>query len=145
MYYTLGTMHSVTTCTLVHSFVAQNTTDCNTINRTMTSSNVLKSSIFFNNSTMYGGESKIIRNVGACCAVGYTACWEWCDTCGLLVSPLSIRKGPNASGSFLMLNACATILEPLDPFVDHPLWHDSVPILHWYPSMHFGTWYTFSP
>jgi hypothetical protein len=27
----------------------------------------------------------------------------------------------HASGSFLMLNACATILEPLDPFVDHPL------------------------
>jgi hypothetical protein len=26
-----------------------------------------------------------------------------------------------ASGSFLMLHACATILEPLDPFVDHPL------------------------
>jgi len=25
------------------------------------------------------------------------------------------------SGSFLMLNACATILEPLDLFVDHPL------------------------
>jgi hypothetical protein len=27
-----------------------------------------------------------------------------------------------ASGSFLMLNACATILEPLDPIVEHPLW-----------------------
>ena len=26
-----------------------------------------------------------------------------------------------ASGSFLMPNACATILEPLEPFVDHPL------------------------
>ena len=26
-----------------------------------------------------------------------------------------------ASGSFLMLNACASILEPLDPFVDYPL------------------------
>ena len=50
-----------------------------------------------------------------------------------------------ASGSFLMLNACATILEPLDPFVDHPLRHDTVPILHWYPSMHCGIWYTFSP
>ena len=25
------------------------------------------------------------------------------------------------SGSFLMLNACATILDPLDPFVDHLL------------------------
>jgi hypothetical protein len=35
--------------------------------------------------------------------------------------PLSLRKKPDASGSFLMLNACATILEPLDPFVDHPL------------------------
>jgi hypothetical protein len=38
-----------------------------------------------------------------------------------------------------------TILELLNPFVDHPLWHDTVPILHWYPSMHFDTWYTFSP
>jgi hypothetical protein len=27
----------------------------------------------------------------------------------------------HASGSFLMLNACAIILEPLDPFIDHPL------------------------
>jgi hypothetical protein len=26
-----------------------------------------------------------------------------------------------ASGSFLMLSAFATILEPLDPFADHPL------------------------
>jgi hypothetical protein len=25
------------------------------------------------------------------------------------------------SGSFLMLNVCAIILEPLDPFIDHPL------------------------
>jgi hypothetical protein len=50
-----------------------------------------------------------------------------------------------ASGSFLVLNACRTILEPLDLFVDCPLWRDTVPILHWYPSMHFSTWYTFSP
>jgi hypothetical protein len=27
----------------------------------------------------------------------------------------------SASGSFLMLDACAIILEPLDPFVDHQL------------------------
>jgi hypothetical protein len=32
------------------------------------------------------GESKIIRNVGTSCAVGYTSGWAWCDTCGLLVS-----------------------------------------------------------
>jgi hypothetical protein len=35
---------------------------------------------------MYEGESKIIRNVGTCCAVGYTAGWAWCGTCGLLLS-----------------------------------------------------------
>jgi hypothetical protein len=32
-----------------------------------------------------------------------------------------MQKEPGASGSFPMLNACATILEALDPFVDHPL------------------------
>jgi hypothetical protein len=37
------------------------------------------------------------------------------------ISALSMRKEPDASCSFLMLNACTTILEPLDPFVDHPL------------------------
>jgi hypothetical protein len=35
-----------------------------------------------------------------------------------MVLPFPTRT---ASGSFLTLNACATILEPLDPFVDHPL------------------------
>ena len=50
-----------------------------------------------------------------------------------------------ASGSFPTLNACATIFEPLDPFTDNPLRRDTVPILHWHPSLHFGTWYTFSP
>jgi hypothetical protein len=43
-----------------------------------------------------------------------------------------------------MLNACATILEPLDPFEDNPFQHDAVPVLHWHPT-HFSTWYTFSP
>jgi hypothetical protein len=179
----------------------------------------------WNGLLIYEGESKIIRNVGTCCAVGYIAGWAWCGTCGLLLSyccgadvalivdlchefsviwtvhfsfapkksrgqwsvfyghrvyqvpkciegyqcsvgtvlchngwstngsrgsrfvaqALSMRKEPDMSGSFLMLNTCATILEPLDPFVDHPLWHNTVPILHWYPSMHFGTWYTFCP
>jgi hypothetical protein len=49
------------------------------------------------------------------------------------------------SGSFPMRNACATIFEPLDPFIDNLLRHDTVPILHWHPSMHSSTWYTFSP
>jgi hypothetical protein len=103
---------------------------------------------FHRNFQNWEGETNIVRNIGTCCAVGYTAGWAWCDTCCLLVSyccgaALSMRKEP--AGSFLMLNACATIPEPLDPFVDHPLWHDTVHILHWYPSMHFGTWYTFSP
>jgi hypothetical protein len=41
----------------------------------------------------------------------------------MVAQSLSMTKksGASASGSFLMLNACATILEPLDPFVDHPL------------------------
>jgi len=34
------------------------------------------------------------------------------------------------SGSFPMLNACATIFEPLDPFTDNLLRQDTVPILH---------------
>jgi hypothetical protein len=34
----------------------------------------------------YEGESKIIRIVATYCAVGYTAGWAWCDTCGILVS-----------------------------------------------------------
>jgi hypothetical protein len=34
----------------------------------------------------YEGESKIIRNIGTRCAVGYTAGWACCDTCVLLVS-----------------------------------------------------------
>jgi hypothetical protein len=50
-----------------------------------------------------------------------------------------------ASVSFPMLNACATIFETLAPLTDNPLWHDTVPILHWHHSMHFDTWYTFSP
>jgi hypothetical protein len=33
---------------------------------------------------IYEGESKIILNVGTCCAVGYTAGWAWCYSCGLL-------------------------------------------------------------
>jgi hypothetical protein len=33
-------------------------------------------------------------------------------------------------GSFLMLNACSTSPESLDQFVDNPLRHDTVPILH---------------
>jgi len=32
----------------------------------------------------YVGESKIIRIVGTCFAVGYTAGWAWQDTHGLL-------------------------------------------------------------
>jgi hypothetical protein len=48
-----------------------------------------------------------------------------------------------ASGSFPMLNACATVFEPLDPFANNPLRHDTVPILHWNPSVNFSTWYTF--
>ena len=44
-----------------------------------------------------------------------------------------------APSSSPMLNACATIFEPLDPFTDNPLWQDTAPILHWYHSMHFGT------
>jgi hypothetical protein len=34
----------------------------------------------------YEGESKIIRNVATYCAVGYTAGWSCCDTCGQLAS-----------------------------------------------------------
>ena len=56
----LGTMHPIITCTLVQTFVAPNTTDCNTIKRQLTSSNVLISSTTFStpaknlgHSTMY--------------------------------------------------------------------------------------------
>jgi hypothetical protein len=35
---------------------------------------------------MYVGESKIIRTVGTCFVVGYTADWAWQDTRGLLLS-----------------------------------------------------------
>ena len=44
------------------------------------------------------------------------------------------------SGFFLMINACATILEPLGPFVDKPLWQGTVPILRWDhgPLLFFG-------
>jgi hypothetical protein len=31
------------------------------------------------------------------------------------------HEDASASGSFLMLNVCVTILEPLDPFVENPL------------------------
>jgi hypothetical protein len=41
---------------------------------------------FIRDRAAYEGESKIIRNVATYCAVGYTAGWAWCDTCGLLVS-----------------------------------------------------------
>jgi hypothetical protein len=37
-------------------------------------------------SSVYESVSKIIRYVGTCRAVGYTAGWAWCDTCGLLGS-----------------------------------------------------------
>jgi hypothetical protein len=50
-----------------------------------------------------------------------------------------------ASSSFPMIKPCATIFETLDPFTDNPLRHDTVPILHWHNSIHFGTWYTFRP
>ena len=50
-----------------------------------------------------------------------------------------------APSSFPVLYACATIFEPLDPFTDNLLRQDTVHILHWHHSMHFGTWYTFSP
>ena len=49
------------------------------------------------------------------------------------------------SGSFLMLKATATTLEPLDQFADNLLQHNTVCMLHWHPSVHFATWYTFSP
>lgn len=49
------------------------------------------------------------------------------------------------SNSFLMLNACMTILEHLDPFIDNLFQHDAVPVMHWHPSMHFSMWYTFRP
>jgi hypothetical protein len=38
-----------------------------------------------------------------------------------VVQLVTLLVGHDASGSFLMLNACATILETLDPFADHPL------------------------
>jgi len=44
-----------------------------------------------------------------------------------------------------MFNSCAINLEPLDPLADNPLRHYTVPILKRHPSMHFGTWYSFSP
>jgi len=34
------------------------------------------------------------------------------------------------SSSFLMFNACVTILEPLDLFIDNLFQHDAVPVLH---------------
>ena len=50
-------------------------------------------------------------------------------------------KGCNSVGSVCIINGC----EPLAPLTDNPLWHDTVSILHWHHSMHFDTWYTFSP
>jgi hypothetical protein len=47
MCYTLGTMRSIIGYTLVQSFVAPNTTDCNTLKRTLTYSNEIKSSTTF--------------------------------------------------------------------------------------------------
>jgi len=62
------------------------------------------------------------------------------------VGSVCIRNGRGlASGSFPMLNAYATIFETLAPLTDNPLWHDTVPILHWHHSVHFDTWHTFSP
>jgi hypothetical protein len=43
------------------------------------------------------------------------------------------------SSSFPMLNACATIIEPPDPFTDNPLQQDTVPILYRHHSTHFDT------
>jgi hypothetical protein len=37
-------------------------------------------------SVKYISESKIIRNVGTCSAVGYTDVWAGHDACGLLLS-----------------------------------------------------------
>jgi hypothetical protein len=42
--------------------------------------------IIVHDNARYEGESKIIRNVATYCAVGYTAGWACCDTCGLFVS-----------------------------------------------------------
>jgi hypothetical protein len=42
-----------------------------------------------------------------------------------------------------MLNAFVNIFENLDPFRDNPLRHDTVPIVQWHHSIHFGTCYTF--
>ena len=41
-----------------------------------------------------------------------------------------INGGELAPSSFPMLNACATIFEPLDPFTDNPLRQDTVTILY---------------
>ena len=49
---------------------------------------------------IYVGESKIIRNVGICFVVGYTAGWAWQDTHGLL---LSYHRG---AGVTLMVHFC---------------------------------------
>ena len=35
--------------------------------------------------SIYVGESKIIRTIGTCCTVGYTAGWAWQNTHGLLL------------------------------------------------------------
>jgi hypothetical protein len=50
----------------------------------------------------------------------------------------------SATASFLKLNACASILEPLDHFAENPLRHDTVPILHWHPSAQIDTLYAVS-
>jgi hypothetical protein len=67
----------------------------------------------------------------------YTRCWN--------AQKDVMRKKRDTYGSFLMFNGCATILEHLDTFAHHALWHDTVPLVYWYPSMHFGTWYNFNP
>ena len=43
-----------------------------------------------------------------------------------------------------MLSASATIFEPLNPFVDTLLQHNTVPKLYWHPSVQFSIWHTFS-
>jgi hypothetical protein len=58
--------------------------------------------------------------------------YEWIDRFKNGRTSIKHEEGARrrASGSFLRLIACAIILEPLDPFIDHPLRHNTVPILH---------------
>ena len=47
---------------------------------------LLSYNIVLQHNTYYVGESKIIRTIGTCFAVGYTAGWAWQNTHGLLLS-----------------------------------------------------------